>query len=275
MLWKKNTNLLAMAGMLVLLLYSGFLVLSNYRSQLELHQVLQQQVKSSLEKQALSLRYFFDERRGELSALARQEVFANYFINRDLGMSMEYGLRASLGGISRALELFLAEKRSADRKPYYQDVVFYDADRQVLAAAAGSREFPEWALKTLSPEGREVKILSGHQQGWQVLLISPYLFKGRLEGYLVAWLNMTALYENQLGYGEKPGLKGLLCEQGHVHCCESPAVLFAFPRPVWPEIPPGEFVRRKVVVEGNGDEWFILRQQLPNTPFSLVHILVS
>jgi len=69
---------------------------TTYVSQSDLREASASAQLLNLEKRAAALRYFHSERRSDITTLAMDRALGVFFSNRDLGMSMEYGLRASL-----------------------------------------------------------------------------------------------------------------------------------------------------------------------------------
>ena len=89
-----KTAMLVVAG--GILLFTGFLLLTNYQSQVKLRNTAIDRFKHSSEQRAVALRRFFSERFDDLENLTGSRVVNVYFENQALGMSMVYGLRASL-----------------------------------------------------------------------------------------------------------------------------------------------------------------------------------
>ena len=69
-------------------------------------------------RQAVNLEYFFTERKDDLKDLVQSRELSVFFENKALGMSMAYGLRASLLGLARKIEDVLNHKRFYDNPIY-------------------------------------------------------------------------------------------------------------------------------------------------------------
>ena len=82
----------------------GFMMVSNYRSQVALRQSVFNQIKMDLTRQASAIGFFFAERRHDLKDLTTRKELQTYFENKALGMTMAYGLRASLFDIYHILK---------------------------------------------------------------------------------------------------------------------------------------------------------------------------
>ena len=116
---------------LMLFLYICFLLLNNYQSQTNLRETALEQLIQDTEKVALTISYFFSERKSDLENLSKNRSLSVFFENRALGMSMEYGLRASLNSIARQFDRFIREKKFDGRR-IYSRVVFVSANAQII-----------------------------------------------------------------------------------------------------------------------------------------------
>src|SRR3989304_1849382 len=97
---KRRWNLTVIVASLVLVGFIGFLVVENYLSQLELQGYTLEQLRQDTEKRATAVTYFSSERKNDLRNLALSRETSIFFENKALGMSMEYGLKASLLAMS-------------------------------------------------------------------------------------------------------------------------------------------------------------------------------
>ena len=180
---------------LALVSYIGYLVVSQYRTQLVIQDAALKQLTSDSARRATAVSYFFSERKDDMLDLAQSRELSAYFENQALGMSMEYGLRASL----IMLDDLLGRMRTAKQlsgSPIYERVVFVQASGALLtdtlktgAAAAGS-----WKLH---PKAQDPSVTAVRGEGEVKFVVSsPYRFKGRYAGELVAWISSTQVYRN-------------------------------------------------------------------------------
>ena len=116
---------------LVTIAFIGFLLISNYRSQVNLREVALGQLRRDTEKHADAVSYFFDERKNDIQNLAQSRIVSSFFENKALGMSMEHGLRANLLGISEHLtHLVDAKKIGSDE--IYARIFLIDSDGKLI-----------------------------------------------------------------------------------------------------------------------------------------------
>lgn len=196
---QKGWNVTAGLAGIILIGYIGFLIALNYFSQLELRQNLVREVERQAEKRATALAYFFSERPNDLRSLLGDRAISGYFENRALGMSMEYGLRASLLSINGVFQQLLTS-RTLNGDPVYTQIVFLDSGgnllvREVLPAL---NSLPDKDLtRYLLPDQPFPSILIDTSSGEnQINVTVPYFFKGRYSGQIIASISSENIYHH-------------------------------------------------------------------------------
>jgi signal transduction histidine kinase len=179
--------------------YLGYLLSNLYRSHDELQSYHREQVLRESGKRAEALAYFFAERSKDLRSLVNGPELQTYFENKALGMSMQYGLAASLYRIRDAFDGFRTESRLGGHE-IYQRIVFLNVDdTPIVDSHADDRFAPEaneqvrWA--SLLGEGSPALQVLGEE----LVLVAPYEFKSRLAGHVVAWLSVKDIYRHLIG----------------------------------------------------------------------------
>jgi signal transduction histidine kinase len=183
-------------GCLVLAVFIGFLLAFNYHSQKALRQSTLEGYHLGLEKNATSIAYFFSERKYDLRMLAAAPEISAFFINKSLGMSEAYGLKASFFNIRQRFESTITEKYLHD-DPIYTRFLLVDPSGFALVDSAdgkkGGTGFPAGAY--LTPTKRQPEVLATDEDGrTQILLTIPYFHNAQFSGQLFAWLNHATLY---------------------------------------------------------------------------------
>jgi hypothetical protein len=120
----KKPALAIMIACILLVSLIGFLVISNFRSQIALRESALNRFRLDLEKRSASLGYFFSERKYDLNALALSREVNTYFTNKALGMSESYGLKVNLFMINRVFGKTLKQKQ-IQKDQIYRRVVFF------------------------------------------------------------------------------------------------------------------------------------------------------
>ncbi len=274
---KTRINATFLLGGFILLLYSGILITNNYRAQIELRKATIKQMKQDLEKQALTMGYFFSERKSDLKNLSEKRLLAAYFENLALGMSLEYGLRFSLNSITQYFRTEVEEKEVGNKKVFSR-IALVDADGNLLADSDPEGSMQKAGWKTLLVSSSEPVFLEGDDQhSPQIIISQPYFFKNRYAGQIFAWINSTipATYFFSSEEHADDRITALLFGQRHMQfSTHTPAWAAAFFRENAANIKTGAF-EQQTIVDGNGDKHEVLvsRTAVQGTPFFLINIL--
>jgi PAS domain S-box-containing protein len=182
-----NTALIVVAA--GLLVFTGYLVLSNYRSQVQLRDTAVERFERNTSQRTAALSHFFTDQLDDLRNLADSRVVDVYFENQALGMSMAYGLRASLVSIQQRL-IKTIQKKTYNGQQIYKTMVLLDGNGKVII---GSRDpFPiKSAGYILLGE-----ILKGQNTLPQItidrqsfMLSEPVVFKKQIVGWVTGWID--------------------------------------------------------------------------------------
>lgn len=194
-----------------LFLFMAFLLSSNYMSQRDLQKTAAERLLQDTEKRARTVSYFFAERRNDIETLTESRPITVFFENKALNMSMEYGLMASLLGVANHFQTFVDQKKF-EGNPIYSRVVFITLDGKLLVDTAfgSGMQFQriDWssflAHKDIPPT--VINDLDG--KDFTVYVSSPYLFKGRYMGQVVAFIKAHQIYDHftEPGTAESPSV---------------------------------------------------------------------
>ena len=126
-----KSRMLIYTAATLLVVYLVLLLGTTFHSQGQVNQAAHQSLSFELEKRASALSYFYSERRADIERLATDNALSVFFSNRALGMSMEYGLRASLLTMRR-LAADMVDTRRLDGVPIYRRLVIRDLEGEIL-----------------------------------------------------------------------------------------------------------------------------------------------
>ena len=204
-------RLARLAGPL-LILYMLLLLGVTYLAQRDFQASYTTQLQLDLEKRAAALSYFYQERIKDIRTLSGDSALEAYFANEALGMSMEYGLRASLLKIGRIMRE-KAQATTLGGLPVFSRIVFMHADSSILLDT--SNESPGvWRSPkpdTQSPGGVQI-IADDHV----VVLSQPYLYKGQNKGFLLAFVNHDLAFRQLVYEGSTPAASRIvILVEGH------------------------------------------------------------
>ena len=181
--------------------YLVFLLFSQYRSQQELEKLYINGLLRDSERHATAFGYFFSERGDDIVRLAESRELAIYFENKALGMSMEYGLSASLLDAEAAFDTF-REKKKLDNHAIYSRVIFIDAAGRKLIDS-GMPELTSGAasgLKTASYVRKSAPhpefFAEGVNEESLITISFPYHFKGVYSGQIIAQLPFSNIFSH-------------------------------------------------------------------------------
>jgi PAS domain S-box-containing protein len=250
----------ALVAAAVLVGVVGFLLVANQRSARTLRENLLRQRAQQVQLQAVTVAHLLSSAVEDLRNLAESREVAAFHENRDLGMSMEYGLALSLVPIRERLVALSTQPRRQGQ-PAFSRLALLDAGGAVLADSAGSGAVPwpgpippDAAGVELSPDGQELVAVLG------------YRFKGREVGGLVGWLRPGPVTW-ALATAADSGVTRLLDPRGRPWLAQAAP---GRPEP-WSEIrpppPDGQMVE---VVSSGGEAVLAVRVPVPGHPFSLL-----
>jgi len=154
------------------------------------------QLTIDAEKRAEALSYFFSERKDDITTLIMAPALGNFFTNKDLGMSMEYGLKASLTAINNLFLTTVAHKKIKN-DDIYRWITLLDQDGNVLASTMDKPQLSPIlradVKRWLDPDITTPTIQTAGSDGQVTILTTIAVYhKDRYKGQLLAELNFPA-----------------------------------------------------------------------------------
>ena len=190
----------------ILVAVLAFFLWVNYDSQMRLREKAISRLVENLGRQASSVGYFCGERRSDLKNLARAREISIFFQNRALGMSMAYGLRASLVQIRNHLNSLTLE-RKIGKEPVYQRMMFFDVEQGLLVdnTTIFQRKTDRfWKEKpAFSKMLKPVIQIRRNSRDMEMVATAPVFFKKELKGWVMAWIDMEAVFKHLLYNGNQ------------------------------------------------------------------------
>jgi len=192
---------LTLVGGLLLCLYIIFILLFYYRSNTALQESSLNRFQLDVENRAASLEYFFLERRYDIRSIADSQEVQTYFINRDMGMSEQYGLVVSLFAVQQLMRKTIAEKTIAGL-PVYTKMAFLNADKRLLTTSTdlvpdSPATLPAWThnLKAFKQEPETFVSWCKKRKVDFIVTVAPCHFKGKLAGWIIGWIHPVTLHK--------------------------------------------------------------------------------
>lgn len=203
-------SLLAALGV-VLFLFVVFLLILHDKTQQDLREAKKTEFVEEVRRRAEGLGFFFNDRRNDLDDLAMSRSLEAYFLNKDLGVSLRYGLQANLDEVARSMHHLVDSRRFGDDvQEIYRRVTLVDDKGAVLIDA-----MPRYgAIKTPQPARRLAEFLASDQTetivrfngcptGPTLTVLRPLRHKGRFVGELIAQLRWEPMRTHQLSFGRR------------------------------------------------------------------------
>ncbi|MCF8146754.1 MAG: response regulator [Deltaproteobacteria bacterium] len=213
--WPRGRAGIVLVGTtLLLIVFIGFLLVATVLSHRRVQHFAREQFRRDTEGKAMALSYYFSERKNDLKNLAESPAILSFFENKALGMSMEYGLAASLLRISEIFQAFLNERRM-EGNPIYSDIVFIDTEGKALVTVPEGKERRagmNWK-DFLQPEQPDVAIIVEHEDPLAVMCSIPYFFKSLYAGQIVAWISAEATEDLAGADKTSSRLRYLICDR--------------------------------------------------------------
>jgi PAS domain S-box-containing protein len=220
---EKRIKLAGIVSVFLLIGLICILLWENYASQVTLHGSALNQLGYDTEKLATAASYFYSERKDDLKDLAKGRELSIFFENKALGMSMEYGLRASLIAINKSFERLLNEKKFHGESIYTR-IVFIDSNGLLLVDCQSlknaDRESEKDWKRYLAPDRSEPVIIAEHYgRLLSVAVSTPCFFKDRYVGQLAAWISPNSIYKYFVKTDDESSqrLYGIVCPEGSLH----------------------------------------------------------
>jgi len=259
--FKQPKNLMVFLAGAGLIGYMVFLIVANYASQMELRQTAADRFLDEEQSRAWVLSRFFAEKATQIGDLANSREIAIYFENKALGMTMAYGLRASIIGMESHFRHIMAERGVGD-DPLYKGIAFVDAQGTVIGAVGQLEDMKgreDWTGLTdpSSPAPHVMVKKEGVLQG--VFISAPCRFKGAYMGQAVALVDMEDVRHHFLGPRDGPVQRRLLADEGRAGDGSVPDAASA-----------SGMLRDESVVQAKGAQGSLLcKVPVEGTPFTL------
>ena len=201
----KNCFMVLSSALLLTLL--AFLVFSNYTSQKTAQEAFFQQWRQEAEKRASSITYFWTERKYDVKDLASSYEIKSFYQNKALGMSMAYGLQASLDNVDSLFEKYIASRRvNGDR--IYQEFLLVDTSKRLVTRIPEKTDGKNYLdnLPELPNKKGKAKLIALNRGNKSVFVIAaPFFFKDKLTGYVLARVKSDVFFDNFLQLRGEPG----------------------------------------------------------------------
>ncbi|MBE0533971.1 MAG: hypothetical protein IH626_24370 [Rhodospirillales bacterium] len=215
--------LLAVLGVILFLFVIVLLVL-QHTTRNDLRAAHETEFVEEVRRQADGLGFFFNDRRNDLDDLAVSPSLEAYFLNRNLGVSPQYGLGANLEEIARIMRRLVDTRRFGGRADaVYERMVMVDDAGGVLidvpsigANTSGASLLQGVNLSAyLTRDKTEAVVrLAGCPAAPVVVVLRPLFHKGRFAGQVVAWLPWGPIQKHRLSVARRQAAVAIADDEG-------------------------------------------------------------
>jgi signal transduction histidine kinase len=206
----KKPALAIMTACLLLVCFIGFLVISNFRSQIALRESALNRFRLDLEKRSASLGYFFSERKYDLNTLALSREINTYFTNKALSMSEQYGLKVNLFMIKQVFDKTMKQKEIQEDNIYERFAFLDSSGHPLVDTALVSSSYKAISRREIQKTGERGPhvFLGDENKNLQIFVAAPCHYKGKIVGNVIAWLDRETLFNHFVKFSETSGLSG-------------------------------------------------------------------
>ncbi|MBY5923380.1 putative bifunctional diguanylate cyclase/phosphodiesterase [Ferrimonas balearica] len=187
---RPNSQHAFLFGGLLLISYLVLLLLVAHEGQTRLRAHQDNEVSLRVNNYARDLQYFFDNSEAELTSLAEDKTVYTFFANRALGMSMAYGLGASLHKLSTMLEQ-CQDDYLKEGEPVFKRLILLDLNGRVIADTDPTQpQFSQLPLEEMRLEPGLPRLLTTVRGGkLSILQLVSVLRHDQPQATLLAELN--------------------------------------------------------------------------------------
>ncbi|WP_309418615.1 EAL domain-containing protein [Telmatospirillum sp.] len=185
--------------------FSAFtLILSSslYRSQEQLRIATNARLVADNGRRADAVAEFIAERRKTVLELSRCPEIEGYLVNRDLGMSPQYGLNLALEAINQRFDYEIKQK-TLRGQPVYTRIVFRGEDGDILAEVG--QDVQDEIIKAIPADA---PVLQEDSEAWRIVASAPVVHKGIPRGTVVTLSDMRLLSRLLIGRGVRGAAAG-------------------------------------------------------------------
>ena len=191
-----------LSGLLISATYPLLVILmllllgTTYISQQNLREASRDELKFNLEKRALTLGYFYSERKSDISDLLQNHSLSSYFSNKVLGMSMQYGLYTSLLNMRSIFENLVEDKKIGS-SPVYLRLLFIDnkGEKLVDVGRLSGPDKPWIEDHDNSADAMKISLFQTENDS-HMIIQAAYFYKNEKMGRVLAEINHTEVFEH-------------------------------------------------------------------------------
>ena len=126
-----NKNLYFFFAGILLIVYLFALITITIIDQKRIYGFQENEINSYVKSKTVTLEYFFDVLKKDITNLSENKILSTYFLNKALGMSMQYGLNASINSIDRLIREFILSQQ-IQNSYIFKDIILLDMQKNII-----------------------------------------------------------------------------------------------------------------------------------------------
>ena len=126
-----NKNLYFFFAGILLIVYLFALITITIIDQKRIYGFQENEINSYVKSKTVTLEYFFDVLKKDITNLSENKILSTYFLNKALGMSMQYGLNASINSIDRWIREFILSQQ-IQNSYIFKDIILLDMQKNII-----------------------------------------------------------------------------------------------------------------------------------------------
>ncbi|MFT6985717.1 MAG: diguanylate cyclase (GGDEF)-like protein [Psychromonas sp.] len=204
-----------------------------------------------------SLSYFFAVTQNDIYVLCNDKTMATFFANRSAGMSMEYGLGASLFNLKKLINQ-LARSSMVDATPVYKRIMLVDLTAAIITDSTPQLAAELSKIPFEEMKNRDAQIIVTNDQGvFKIKILRTIYQQKKAVALLIADINTNLIIQQLTAqeHAQSPSRLQLSTPNGDI--------------PVWNSLKPTLLSMSPEAGNGSRNNLYI-EKQVNGTPFKLM-----
>ena len=191
MFTNKAKNIYIIFGGLILVSYILALIILTTIDQKKIESYKKNEINSYVQSKAVTLEYFFNVLKKDISNISENRILSLYFLNKALEMSMEYGLKVSINKIDRFLDKFKMDQNIKNTS-IFKDIILIDLEKNIVSS---SNETNLIDLKSLDIANTNEASIHIDKNKNEVYILKNIFIKEKVVGTLVCFIDIEEMFE--------------------------------------------------------------------------------
>ena len=191
MFTNKAKNIYIIFGGLILVSYILALIIITTIDQKKIESYKENEINSYVQSKAVTLEYFFNVLKKDISNISENRILSLYFLNKALGMSMDYGLKVSINKIDRFLDKFKISQ-NIKNSSIFKDIILIDLEKNIVSS---SNETNLIDLKSLDIANANEASIHIDKNKNEVYILKNIFIKEKVVGTLVCFIDIEEMFE--------------------------------------------------------------------------------